>query len=407
MPIQGPSRGQRIAAIGLPLAVFGTFIALLPPLNAALALRLNQLDPDSAADNLGLVLGLGALFALVVNPLVGRFSDRTASRWGRRRPWIAAGSVVGFLGLLLVALAPGVPLILMGWILAQTGFNASLAALFAILPDQVPAAWRGRVAAAMGIATNVAVPAGVFFVQLFPATVPQVMVPATIGLVLIAAFVIFLPDPRVPKPSEPFGVVKLFGAFVFNPRRYPDLGWAWLTRALMTCAQMTALSYLTLYLIDEFGMDAGSAATNVFYATLANSVGLLITTSIAGWLSDKADRRKIFVVVAGLIGVVGLVTIALAPSFTWVLIGELIMGAGMGSFYAVDLALVADVLPDDGDNAKDLGVINIAQAAPQSLVPAAAPAVIAATGGYPGLFLTGAAFGILGALAVLPVKKVK
>ncbi len=175
----------------------------------------------------------------------------------------------------------------------------------------------------------------------------------------------------------------------------------------MTCAQMTALSYLTLFLINDFGMSDDEAATKVFYATLVNVVGVLITTSVAGWLSDRLQVRKPFVVVAGLVGVAGLVTIAFAPSFGVLLVGEFVMGAGMGSFYAVDLALVTDVLPEDGDSAKDLGVINIAQAAPQSLVPAAAPAIISATGGYPGLFLTGGVFGILGALAVLPVKKVK
>lgn len=213
-------------------------------------------------------------------------------------------------------------------------------------------------------------------------------------------------QPQAPS-EEPFGLAKLFGAFVFNPRKYPDLGWAWLTRALMTCAQMTALSYLTLYLIQDFGMSAEHAATKVFHATLANVCGVLLTTSLVGWLSDKLGVRKPFVLVAGLVGVSGLVIIAFAPSFTMILVGQFIMGAGMGSFHAVDLALVTDVLPEDGDSAKDLGVINIAQAAPQSLVPAAAPAIISATGGYPGLFLTGGVFGVLGALAVLPVKKVK
>ncbi|GAB6903875.1 MFS transporter [Kineosporia succinea] len=407
LPAPVRTRAEWVAAIGMPLAVFGVYISLLPAINAALALRLNALNPDTAASNLSWVLGLGALFAMIVNPVAGRFSDRSTSRFGARRFWISTGALVGFLGLVVVAFAPGVPLIIVGWVIAQSGFNAALAALFAILPDQVPAQWRGKVAALIGVASNAATPFGLFFVQLVKDPVAQALIPGVIGLALITGFVLMLRERPQEKSDEPFGLGKLFGAFVFDPRKHPDLGWAWLTRALMTCAQMTALSYLTLFLINDFGMSDDEAATKVFYATLVNVVGVLITTSVAGWLSDRLQVRKPFVVVAGLVGVAGLVTIAFAPSFGVLLVGEFVMGAGMGSFYAVDLALVTDVLPEDGDSAKDLGVINIAQAAPQSLVPAAAPAIISATGGYPGLFLTGGVFGILGALAVLPVKKVK
>ena len=48
---------------------------------------------------------------------------------------------------------------------------------------------------------------------------------------------------------------------------------------------------------------------------------------------------------------------------------------------AVDLALVADVLPDRASVAKDLGVMNIAGALLFSIGPALAPVVLAASGG--------------------------
>ena len=39
----------------------------------------------------------GALVAMFANPLFGAWSDRTTSRFGRRRPWILAGCVGGAL----------------------------------------------------------------------------------------------------------------------------------------------------------------------------------------------------------------------------------------------------------------------------------------------------------------------
>jgi hypothetical protein len=48
---------------------------------------------------------------------------------------------------------------------------------------------------------------------------------------------------------------------------------------------------------------------------------------------------------------------------------EAILGAAFGIYMGVDLALVLAVLPHPEDNAKDLGVFNIANAMPQTLAP--------------------------------------
>ncbi|MFC3296507.1 MFS transporter [Clavibacter michiganensis] len=80
----------------MPIALLGLFVALLPPIIVSLALKVAEVAPDSTAGTLSLVLGLGALVALVVNPLAGRLSDRTPGRFGMRRPWIIGGVVLGY-----------------------------------------------------------------------------------------------------------------------------------------------------------------------------------------------------------------------------------------------------------------------------------------------------------------------
>jgi MFS family permease len=83
-------------------------------------------------------------------------------------------------------------------------------------------------------------------------------------------------------------------------------------------------------------------------------------------------------------------------------------GLGFGVYVAVDLALAADVLPDKTSAAKDLGVFNIAGALPFSLAPAVAPAVLAAAGErYSVLFAVAGVSALLGALAVLPIRRVR
>jgi MFS family permease len=101
--------------------------------------------------------------------------------------------------------------------------------------------------------------------------------------------------------------------------------------------------------------------------------------------------------------------IALATDFNAFLVGMALGGLGFGVYMAVDLALVADVLPNTGNAAaKDLGVLNIAAALPFSIAPALAPAVLAVgEGSYGLLYAVAGVCAILGAVAILPVKRVR
>lgn len=398
---------SRYATYAIPLAILGWSIALIPPLVVTIALKLRELDVASSATNLSIVLGVGALFSLLANPLAGRFSDRTRGKLGMRKPWIFSGAVIGYAGIVLIGIAPSWVVVLVGWAIAQIGMNFALAALIALLPDQVPPERRGRTASFISLAQNIGGVIATFFVALFPAGLVQYLVPSLIGLVLMVAMVLPLKD-RVllQRPTESFGLKAILGSFVFNPRKYPDLGWAWLTRFFMTTAQFTATSYLTYFVISVFKVSDADAPKIVFQAILANAVGILLITPLLGWLSDRLQRRKVFVIIASVVAVAGLLIIASAGAIWVVLLGELVLGAGAGAFFAVELALIADVLPSEETAGKDLGVANLAQSLPQSLLPVAAPSVIGAFG-YPGLFIAGAISGIVGALSVTRVKKVR
>jgi MFS family permease len=142
-------------------------------------------------------------------------------------------------------------------------------------------------------------------------------------------------------------------------------------------------------------------------ATLVSSVATVLTSLVAGRLSDRIHRRKVFVFGAAAIYAVGLAVIAYAGSFSAFLVGAAICGAGQGAYLAVDLALVTDVLPNrEGDAGKDLGVLNIANALPQSIAPAIAPLFLAIGGpnNYVALFVAAALFAAVGALAISSVR---
>ena len=135
---------------------------------------------------------------------------------------------------------------------------------------------------------------------------------------------------------------------------------------------------------------------------------VVVASLLGGWLSDRTGRRKVFVCAASFVFGLAMFVIALASSFNGFVVGMAIGGLGFGLYTAVDLALVADVLPDPDTAAKDLGVMNIAGALPSSVAPAIAPVILAMGGGsYGVLYAVAGACAVLGAGAIVPVKRVR
>lgn len=393
------------------LAYISTSLLFLAPLLVTLALKVNSLvGTERAPNSLSLVAGVAALLAMFANPFFGKLSDRTSSRWGMRRPWIVVGLLGGSLGVLVVALAPSIAVVLVGWCIAQVFFNALLAALVAVLPDQVPPAQRGSVSGVLGVCVPIASVTGTFLVKLFTGNqLAMFLVPCAIGGFFILLFAASLDDRRLTAADKPaWSLREVAGTFYLDPRKAPDFAWAFASRFLFVLAYAFLATYQTYYLLEQLGSDEDDVPGQVFLGTLVQSAVVVAASVLGGGLSDRTGRRKVFVLAASTVYGVAMFVIALASSFNGFLVGMAIGGLGFGVYVAVDLALAADVLPDKASAAKDLGVFNIAGALPFSLAPAVAPAILAMTNGsYSVLYAIAGLSAFLGAAAVLPVKGVR
>ena len=393
------------------LAYMSIALMLIAPLLVTLALKVRSLvGVDQAPGNLALITGLGGLLALVGNPIFGRLSDRTSSRLGMRRPWMLAGLVGGCLGILLVAVAQSIPLVLVGWCLAQLFFSALQSSVVAVLPDQVPVAQRGMVSGVLGVCLPAASVSGTFLVLLFAGNqVAMFLAPCAIGGFFVLLFVVTLDDRRLaPGPGSSWSLRDLPGAFRFSPRRSPDFAWAFAGRFLFVSAYAFRTTYQAYYLIDRIGSAEAEVPHQIFVATLVQSVVLVVASLVSGRLSDRTGRRKVFVVAASTVYGLALFGVAVASDFNGFLVGMAVSGLGFGMYMAVDLALVTDVLPDPEDAAKDLGIFNLANALPYAFAPAVAPVILAATdGSYGALYAVAGICAVLGALAIVPVKGVR
>jgi MFS family permease len=395
--------------VAMALAQLGAYLTILTPVVVTMSIRVAQIAPDDKAAALGTVLSVGAVLALIGNPFFGAMSDRTTSRFGRRRPWLLGGMLVGFAGLLVVALGDSVAVLTAGWALAQLGVNATLSTLTALLPDQIPARQRGRVSGILGLMTSVSVLLGsAMAAALAGDALLMFAIPAAIGVATVALLVAVLKD----RPAErghfaPYRFKEFLSTFYVSPRRHPDFVWNIISRFLIWMGLACVTTYQAYLLIDRFGYTTDTVAGGILLATLISTGGLVVGSAAGGMLSDRLGRRKPFVLGAGIVVAAALVVIAFAGSFGVFLAAALLFGLGQGAYLAVDLALATDVLPDPDDAAKDMGVLNIANALPQSLVPIlAAPILAVGAGGanYSLLFLCGAAVAIAGSLLVRMVR---
>jgi MFS family permease len=393
------------------LAFMASCLMLIAPLLVTLALKIGDLvGPEDAPGRLALVLAVGSFLALFANPLFGKLSDRTTSPLGMRRPWMILGLAGGSIGIATIAFAPTFAWVLLGWCVAQVFFNALLAVQVAVLPDQVPAAQRGLVSGVLGICVPVASVSGTYLVNLFaghPAA--MFLAPVGVGAVFIVAFALTLDDRRLrPEDRPPWSWRELAGTFYVSPRRHRDFAWVFLSRFLFVMAFAFLTGYQVYYLLTDLGSSADLVPHQVFVATLVSSVGVVAASLIGGRLSDRWGRRKTFVLVAALVYALAMFVVALAGDFGGFLVGVAISGVGFGVYVAVDLALVTEVLPSASDNAKDMGVFNVANALPYSVAPAVAPLILAVSGGrYPALFLVAGICAVASAVAVSRVRSVR
>jgi MFS family permease len=389
-----------LANLGLFMAYFGPLGVLLP----------NQVQAIAGAHRViafSWVTGLGAVVAMVVNPLAGALSDRTTSRFGRRRPWIAGGAVGTAAALLLVGRMQSIPWIVVAWCLTQVAVNSMQAGLAACVPDRVPVSQRGAVSGWIGIASTAAVVVAAALVTTVGGRWAYLLL-AVIVVVSAAPYVFSTTDRPLLRTGEPEFRRPAPGRFSRRRRAWShDFGWAWLTRFLMVLGNALAVVYL-LYFLRRIGFSkifpGHPAEDGLVILLTVYTLAVTATTVIAGRNSDRTGHRRRPVAIAGAVMAVAALLLAVRPTWPALLISALILGIGFGVYLSVDQALVTQVLPSAAGRAKDLGVISVASSAGQAMAPAIAAPLVTYLGGFTALYLCVAVVVLLGSASVQRIR---
>ncbi|MFG3489503.1 MFS transporter [Streptomyces sp. NPDC047972] len=395
-----PARGLLALLLAGNTAMYALYVGV-PGL--LLALQIEEIDPADKVANFGLVSGISAIFATVFNPVAGALSDRS----GRRNPWILAGGLLTLPVMLLLGGVHTILLVTIVWCLGQAVMNVYQAALTSVVPDRVPVGARGKASAAVGLGLPVGSTIGALVGAAFSEDYRTGYL--VLGAVVAATAVLFTAcarERRMPAKA-PLPVREQLRAFG-SALGHHDFRWAFIGRALLVLGYFAVAGFQLYILKDHTELPAGLSPEEAVAVLMPlNALAMVVSTVLGGWLSDRYDRRKLFVGASAALAAAALLVPAVSASWIAMLVFSAVNGLGFGCYMAVDTALVTMVLPKAEDAARDMGVLNVANAGPQIVAPFAASLVVSLSGGYTALFLIAAVLSVLGALAVRPVRSVR
>lgn len=303
----------------------------------------------------GALLGLGRVLSALEDPLIGHWSDRTRSRWGRRLPFIVLGTPLLLLSFLLLWTPPlGTPELLLAlyFFLLVEGFSLSYSAVFgpyeALLPELARtapdrlsvSAWKvlfGTVGGALGLVGSGLLIQALGFVGM--ALVLAALTGASFAAVVVGLGRI----PPLRAPDKPLG---LGAALRATCRNRPFL--AFTVSILLLTVGQNLLTQVVPYFV-QVALNEPEDRSAWLLATLLGSV--LLALPLVTRFAARNKRRAYLIVTVSLgllLPLLGLVGLAPGvPPLAQALVLVALLGPPAAGLYVFPTVLLADIVDHD------------------------------------------------------------
>jgi MFS family permease len=324
-----------------------------------------ELVPEQKNTALGFTTFAGLLVAILWQPIIGAWSDRTRSPWGRRAPYFIAGTLLVVVCLYAIALAPAFSIVVAGVLLIQMASNTVQGPWQALIPDQVPVRQRG-IASGLKAAFDI-----LSFVLGRQISGRLVAAGSTVGAVSVAAglfavaLILTLVGARerpstTPVPPTGSTAAVLARSYSIDWKAHPAFAWWFVNRFLFWAGFIALNTFLLFYVIDVIGMREAEAQRFVGDMSTVIGLVLLLVTLPSGWLADRIGRKPL-VVAAGVIAAAGTAMVLVVRTPALITAAGALLGLSVGMFLSANWALVTDLVPES-EAARYLGIANIATA---------------------------------------------
>jgi Na+/melibiose symporter-like transporter len=373
-----PQDYLKLTILGLALgAVANGMHSLILPM------RVQELvGPELKATYLGVMTFCGLIVAMLTQPVFGAVSDNSRFKWGRRKPFILAGTVLT-VGLMLgIGAGSSYASLFIVWCLIQGSLNTTQGPFQALIPDQVPADRRGI---ASGVKNLLEILGAVLVLQLIGKAVGS-YAESTSGnswlwislglltamLIITAAVTLIFVKERPGAGKQDSSWLKIIlTSFNVNVKTNSSFVLFLFSRLLFLMALTMIQSFALYFFQDVVGVSNPAKIT----ADLITVVGICLAISVypAGYLSDRIGRKPILMS-CGLLAALGTAIIYLTTEYAVIIVGGCVIGLGAGAFLSVNWALATDLIPRS-EAARYMGLTNLASAGGGALARLIGPVI--------------------------------
>lgn len=323
------------------------------------------------------------IIGMIVQPIIGYYSDHTWNRWGRRKPYFLAGAIAACFGMMLMPnagiFAAALPLVLMGagmLMIMDAAFNVAMEPFRALVADKLPSSQRTHgfsvQTALIGIGAVIGSWLPWFLAKKagITDTAAEGMVPENVkwsfyigGIILLAAILWTVFTTKEYSPAEQArysgepeatsrkgGIASIIEDFKNMPKTMRQLGWvqffSWFALFSMWVFTTPAIAHHVYgCAIDDTKSQAFSDAgnwTGIIFGVY-NGVSAIFALCLP-WIAARIGRKKTHswaLVCGGL----GLISIYFASSPNFLLISMVGVGIAWASILAMPYAMLAGSIP--------------------------------------------------------------
>lgn len=378
------------------------------------AVLLNYVPDAKKNTYLGLLTFVGLVLAMVIQPLSGALSDGWKSRFGRRRPLMALGTLFDFIFLGVLAWGGGLVWLFVGYIGLQLSSNLAHGPLQGLLPDRVPKEQLGVASSLKTFMDMLSLIIASLLAGRMLDSVsrdPTAIMLVVIGLLAVSASITIFGVRESSSlvraersRSESGGAVEaarregsFFSQFKIDFRQNTSYWWLIAERALFLLGIYGVQAFAQYYLQDVIRVPDPPKQTGDLLAAL--TVALVVLVLIGGWLTDKYGAKRILTM-ATFVSAGGIFLMMFATDMRGLTIFGAIFGAGIGLFLTSNWALANSLAPE-GESGKYLGLTNLATAGSGALARLEGPALDWLNAAYPGAWIGYKGLFIFGTVCIL------
>ncbi len=328
-----------------------------------LILELGSRAPNTAY---GILTFGGLIVALIVQPVSGALSDYTRSAWGRRRPWLLAGTLLDVVWLVVMLNARSLFGVALGYLGLQLCSNIAHGPAQGLIPDLVSEDRRGIAAGTKSLVEMVGVIAASLTISRLVGTSPQGLLVAgvLVAAVLLAGLAVTGLGIREEKGAAPMPAAThslwLQIKEIANIQVREHVGYArlLLSRFCVFLGTYTVQAFAFYYFMDVLEIEAPARTVGSLMTVIGVSV--LLSVYPAGLLSERWGRKRLSLAACGVVAL-GMALLAVLRQPGWIPALGVVIGVGMGIFNSVNWAWATDLVPAS-EAGKYLGLSNLATA---------------------------------------------